>query len=340
MLNFRCRIKIKKSPNFIQIPIVVILYRSTHKVLCLPILRMGRSRPRAYGVVFKDTLGKKHVAYLKGRKKDEIILSAGALGSPQLLMLSGIGPKDQLDAHNIKVVLEQPFVGQDMADNPLNMLFIPSPIVVEPSLLVQVVGITSFGSYIEASGGFDILFANLSVYQGYTPEKGGFIYEKVNGPLSKGDLKIVNRNPADNPSVTFNYLTEPEDLQKCVKGIETILKTANSEAFSKYKLANMTDQDILNLNMKLPYNMIPHGNTSTSLKQHCKDTVRTIWHYHGGCHIGKVVDDEYKVLGVDSLRVIDGSTLLNSPGTNPQASLLMLGRYMGVTILSQRIAGE
>nr|GEY32118.1 putative reverse transcriptase domain-containing protein [Tanacetum cinerariifolium] len=50
------------------------------------------------------------------------------------------------------------------------------------------------------------------------------------------------------------------------------------------------------------------------------------------------VDDEYKVIGVNSLRVIDGSTLLNSPKTNPQASVMMLGRYMGVTILNQRLA--
>ncbi|KAJ0672696.1 putative glucose-methanol-choline oxidoreductase [Helianthus annuus] len=96
--------------------------------------------------------------------------------------------------------------------------------------------------------------------------KGGFIYEKINGPLSKGHLTIVNRNASDNPSVTFNYFTEPEDLQKCVKGIETIIKTVNSEAFSNYKLANMTDQDILDLNMKIPYNFIAHGNTSTSLE--------------------------------------------------------------------------
>ncbi|KAD6453369.1 hypothetical protein E3N88_08074 [Mikania micrantha] len=312
------------------------LHATVHKIIfkC-----KGHSRPRAIGVVFEDSLGKKHMAYLKGRKNDEIILAAGALGSPQLLMLSGIGPKDQLDALDIKVVLDQPYVGQDMSDNPLNALFVPSPIAVELSL-AQVVGITPFGSYIEEAGGFNFIFANLSAYQGFTYEKGGFVFEKANGPLSKGDLKIVNRNPADNPSVTFNYYTEPEDLQKCVDGLKTILKAVDSQAFSNYKYANMTDQDILDLNMKLPYNLIPHGNTSTSLEQHCKDTLITIWHYHGGCHIGQVIDDEYKVLGVDSLRVIDGSTILNSPGTNPQASLLMLGRYMGVTILKQRLAAE
>ncbi|KAL8263653.1 hypothetical protein R6Q59_021783 [Mikania micrantha] len=299
----------------------------------------GRSRPKAYGVMFQDALGKKHVAYLKGGASNEIILSAGALGSPQLLMLSGIGPKDQLDALNITLVLEQPLVGKDMADNPLNILFVPAPIYVEPSL-VQVVGITSFGSYVEEGGGFNYLFANLSEYQGYTWEKGGFIFEKVNGPLSKGELKIVNVDPADNPNVTFNYFSEPEDLQKCVGGLETILNAVNTEAFSSYKFANMTNQDILDLNMKLPYNLREHGNTSISLEQQCIDTVRSMWHYHGGCHIGQVIDDDYKVLGVDSLRVIDGSTILNSPGTNPQASVLMLGRYMGVTILNQRLANE
>lgn len=54
----------------------------------------------------------------------------------------------------------------------------------------------------------------------------------------------------------------------------------------------------------------------------------TIWHYHGGCQTGAVVDRDYRVLGVDSLRVVDGSTFHDSPGTNPQATVMMLGRYL------------
>ncbi|GJT40887.1 glucose-methanol-choline oxidoreductase, FAD/NAD(P)-binding domain protein [Tanacetum coccineum] len=312
----------------------VFLFASVQKIL----FNTKGTTPTAYGVAFKDSLGKMHRAFLNAGDNNEIILSAGALGSPQLLVLSGIGPKEQLDALKINCVLEQPFVGKDVADNPLNSLFIPSPIAVERSI-VQVVGITPFGSYIEEAGGSNFIFANVSAYQGFTPEMGGFVFEKINGPLSKGELTIETRNPADNPAITFNYFSEPEDLQKCVKGIETILNAVDSEAFSKYKFANMTKQDILDLNIKLPHNLNVHNNTvSTSLEQHCKDTVRTMWHYHGGCHIGQVVDDEYKVIGVNSLRVIDGSTILNSPGTNPQASVMMLGRYMGVTILNQRLA--
>lgn len=81
-----------------------------------------------------------------------MIVSAGAIGSPQLMMLSGVGPREQLRAHNITVVLDQPLVGQGMSDNPMNAIFVPSPSPVEVSL-IQVVGITRFGSYIEAASG-------------------------------------------------------------------------------------------------------------------------------------------------------------------------------------------
>jgi len=103
-------------------------------------------------VVFRDSQGVLHRAYLNKGSKNEIILSAGALGSPQLLMLSGVGPKDHLESLGIKVVLDKPLVGQGMSDNPMNAIYVPSPLPVELSL-IQVVGITRFGSYIEAASG-------------------------------------------------------------------------------------------------------------------------------------------------------------------------------------------
>lgn len=110
------------------------------------------SKPVARGVVFQDAKGKKHRAYLKKHPKSEIIISAGAIGSPQLLMLSGVGPSEQLKQLGIAVVLDQPLVGQGMSDNPMNAIFVPSPTPVEFSL-IQVVGVTRLGTYIEGASG-------------------------------------------------------------------------------------------------------------------------------------------------------------------------------------------
>ncbi|KAK7829761.1 protein HOTHEAD [Quercus suber] len=349
--------------------LTVLLHAPVHKIL----FRIkGKPRPVAHGVVFRDASGVKHRAFLKRGPKNEIIISSGALGSPQLLMLSGVGPADQLKAHNITIVLDQPLVGQGMSDNPMNAVFIPSPAPVEVSL-IQVVGITQFGSYIEAASGANFAGGSPRDYGMFSPKigqlstvppkertpealakaveleanldeaafKGGFILEKVIGPLSTGHLEILTRNPNDNPSVTFNYFKEPLDLQRCVRGISTIEKIIESKAFSKFRYDSLTIPALLNMTASSPINLLPkHANASTSLEQYCKDTVMTIWHYHGGCQVGKVVDHDYKVLGVDALRVIDGSTFNYSPGTNPQATVMMLGRYMGVRILSERLNGD
>ncbi|XVF52809.1 hypothetical protein PTKIN_Ptkin05aG0048500 [Pterospermum kingtungense] len=347
--------------------LTVLLHASVHKIL---FSIKGRKRPKAHGVVFRDASGAKHKAYLKKGSKNEIIISAGALGSPQLLMLSGVGPKAHLKAHNITVVLDQPLVGQGMSDNPMNAVFIPSPLPVEVSL-IQVVGITHFGSYIEAASGENFAGGSGSSARDYgmfspklstVPPKqrtqdaidkaleyinnldqvafrGGFILEKVMGPISTGHLELRTRNPNDNPSVTFNYFKDPQDLQRCVQGIKIIEKIVESKAFSKFRYDYLSWPILLNMTASGPINLLPkHYNPSMPLEEYCKDTVMTIWHYHGGCQVGKVVDHDYRVLGVDALRVIDGSTFNYSPGTNPQATVMMLGRYMGVKIMSERLA--
>lgn len=160
-----------------------------------------------------------------------------------------------------------------------------------------------------------------------TAFQGGFILEKIVGPLSTGHLELHSRDPNINPSVTFNYFKDPEDLRRCVAGISTIEKVIKSRSFVNFTHDNYSMQQLLNLTLSVPLNLIPkHRNASTSLEQFCRDSVMTIWHYHGGCQVGKVVDLDYKVLGVDALRVIDGSTFNYSPGTNPQATVMMLGR--------------
>lgn len=337
--------------------LTVLLHATVERLLFL----QGNEKITAHGVVYKDAEGHKHEAYLKNGES-EIIVSAGALGSPQLLMLSGIGPKEHLKSMGIPVVLDQPNVGQGMGDNPMNAICIPTTHPVEKSLL-QVVGITKFGSYIEASSGFGtttqsihkhletirqkISRGNFKAKTMSKPHKrvvfsekfqGAFIMEKIMGPLSRGRLALMTTNVEDNPTVAFNYFQEPGDLKRCVMGIKTIEKMIKTRHFNTFINSSLSVSDLRNLSAYMAFNLIPkQPNDTTRLDQFCKDSVTTIWHYHGGCQVGKVVDRNYRVYGVQALRIVDGSTFTFSPGTNPQATVMMMGRYMGVKFLRERL---
>ncbi|KAG2268044.1 hypothetical protein Bca52824_062599 [Brassica carinata] len=222
-------------------------------------------------------------------------------------MLSGVGPSAQLQAQNITVVMDQPHVGQGMHDNPMNAVFIPSPVPVEVSL-IEVVGITSEGTYVEAAGESNSM--KLSSAQPFKEAS----FRESNGPTIHGSYGAPNQNPNDNPVVTFNYFQHPDDLKRCVRGIQTIERVVQSKAFAR------------------PPRSGPGASLPPSAEEFCQHTVTTIWHYHGGCVVGRVVDGDYKVIGIYWLRVIDMSTVGYCPGTNPQATVMMLGRYMGVKI--------
>ncbi|CAL9158859.1 unnamed protein product [Musa hybrid cultivar] len=352
--------------------LTVLLRATVQRIL----FKKGGRRPQAYGVIYKDEMGNMHKAYLKHGSASGIIVSAGALGSPQLLMLSGVGPADHLRSLGIEVVLDQPAVGQGMSDNPMNAVIFPSQQPVEITS-VQVVGITRSGSYIESFTGYNYLPAlagnssggdgdqqasqrRLGVFRSPRKQRtqqnmvegadqvsipdefsfqGGLLFEKVARPLSQGHLRLKNRNPDENPSVTFNYFMKPEDVQACVEGMKTINRVIESKSFSDFRYSILSVDDLLGVSANFIVNNRPrHGSyDSTTLEQYCKDLVLTMYHYHGGCQVGRVVDHDYKVHGVDSLRVIDGSTFNFSPGTNPQATVMMLGRYMGVKIQNQRL---
>lgn len=327
--------------------------------------------PYTVGVIFKDENGNRHRAYLGAGRRSEVILTCGAIGSPQMLILSGIGPKKDLERLRIPLVLDNWHVGQGMSDNPMNSIFIPTKKPVEQSL-IQSVGITKMGSFIEASSGFGqssdsihchhgIMSAEIGqlstippsqrtmeAVQKYSKSKheipveafqGGFILEKIDGPLSRGHLSLVDGDVDSNPNVTFNYFSHPYDLLRCVHGIRTIERIVHTKHFAELTQdESYSFEMLLNISVKANVNFIPkHTNDTASLEQFCRDTVITIWHYHGGCHVGKVVDGDYRVLGVSRLRVVDGSTFDTSPGTNPQATVMMLGRYMGLKILRERM---
>ena len=240
-----------------------------------------------------------------------MILSAGALGSPQILLLSGIGPQAHLRDFNIPVVLDLEGVGQRMRDNPAMGLFVDNKPQKQLPDTAQVVGIADDFKFIVEAG---ITPVSLNATRMKVSAKFAF-------PASKGKLELNSTDPRKNPSVQFNYLAKEKDLDECVKMSQLLERVARSQSIAMF------------VGMEHKNNLMSSEN---ELRKSCKKNVRTFYHYHGGCIVGSVVDKDYKVYGVNGLRVVDGSTFLESPGTNPMATLLMLGRYQGIKILNEK----
>ncbi|KAK9078408.1 hypothetical protein SSX86_002465 [Deinandra increscens subsp. villosa] len=266
----------------------------------------------------------------------EVIISAGAIGSPHLLLLSGIGPRSYLSSWGIPVVNHSPFVGQFLYDNPRNGISFLSPSLLRHSL-IQVVGITDSGAYLEASSTVRPFHSH--VHSRRPPRSSQFyftvanIMEKIIGPLSAGSLRLASSDIATNPSVSFNYFSNPVDLERCVNGTRKIGELLRTRAMAGFRFWNLPHAEFRFVGPRLPANQ----SSDEEMGAFCRQTVNTIWHYHGGCLVGRVVDSELKVRDVGSLRVIDGSVFSISPGTNPQATVLMLGRHMGLKILGGRL---
>jgi len=323
--------------------IVVLLNATVSRILFNSPSPQGKKRgsfrkPKARGVEFMDAHGRFYQAFLKGSSRSsEVIVSAGSIGSSQVLLLSGIGPSQQLKQFNIPLVLNLPFVGKGIQDSPRATVTLQSPTPLEFSS-IQVVGILKGSqTYIESSS---FVQPVSSVNGSASPQPkniyGGNIFEKLAFPLSRGELSLRSRDPRDNPSVRYNYYSHPLDLQRCVQGARMIAKILNTRSLRRFaytagsKSSNgATANGFHFIGTAMPKNTRDYA----TMAQFCRDTVNTMWHFHGGCHVGSVVNERYQVKGVDSLRIVDGSTFKDGPGTNPQATTMMLGRYMGMKLL-------
>ncbi|KAH9289887.1 hypothetical protein KI387_034004, partial [Taxus chinensis] len=305
--------------------LVVLLKATVSRIL----FNLESGKLKASGVEFMSDIDglSYQVLTTQMSHESEIILSAGSIGSPQLLLLSGIGPSQQLKELNITILSDLPLVGKGIKDPPRTNMFIESPKPLEFSG-IQIVGILNNSQLNIFSTSF--VLQNNSTDALYF----GLIGSKLAFPFSSGELRIRNTNPQDNPLVRYNYFSHPFDLQECMLSVKVLANISMTSSIQEFAFASSGNSTLLRFfGPTLPKNLT----NDESLAKFCIDTLTSMWHFHGGCQIDSVIDKRNRVKGVDSLRVVDNSNFKDTPGTNPQATTMMFGRYVGLHILQERV---
>ncbi|XP_021808878.1 (R)-mandelonitrile lyase 1-like isoform X1 [Prunus avium] len=315
----------KGDPN----NLLVAVQASVEKIL----FSSNTSKLSAIGVIYTDSDGNSHKAFV--RSNGEVIVSAGTIGTPQLLLLSGVGPESYLSSLNITVVQPNPYVGQFVYDNPRNFINILPPKPIEASV-VTVLGIRS--DYYQVSlSSLPFSTTPFSLFPTSYPLPNStfaHIVSQVPGPLSYGSLTLNSSSDVRiAPNIKFNYFSNSTDLANCVRGMKKLGDLLRTKTLEPYKARDVPGIEGFNyLGVPLPENQTDDA----SFETFCRDNAASYWHYHGGSLVTKVLDGSFRVMGIKGLRVADASTFPYEPNSHPLGFYLMLGRYVGLQILQER----
>ncbi|MEV4311767.1 GMC family oxidoreductase N-terminal domain-containing protein [Actinocrispum sp. NPDC049592] len=264
----------------------------------------------------------------------EVVLSGGAVNSPQLLMLSGIGPAAHLRELGIDVVVGLDEVGENLHDHPAAGILWSTKKTTDivdyanPRRLVQwqVTGRGPMASNIGESGAFirtqedlaapDIQFivAPTLFYDNgmHEPTVRGFTSAATMvSPASRGRLRLRSANPEWRPAIDPAYYSETSDMDAMVAGLRVLREIGQRPALARY-----LDKPFLPERLDL---------TDAELAQHIREQTQTLYHPVGTCAIGTVVDAELKVNGIEGLRVADASVMPAVPRGNTNAPTIMVG---------------
>ena len=285
----------------------------------------------------------------------EVILTAGAIGSPKLLMLSGIGPADALSSHAIAPVADLPSVGENLQDH----LDIDVILAVEKGLGLDkykakhrmlwaglqylLFGTGPVTSTIVEGGAFWSVDSNsptadtqLHFEPASGTEPGALLVESgagcmMNGyfvrPESRGSVRLASGDPAVPPLIDPNYLAEPRDLEMTIKAVKLMREIANQPAFATVGGAEHFPGADVRSDAEIADFIRAHGRTA----YHPVGTCRM------GCDEGAVVTPSLKVRGVDGLRVCDSSVMPRLVSSNTNAASIMIGEKAADLILEDSL---
>jgi choline dehydrogenase len=281
--------------------------------------------------------------------------------TPKLLMLSGIGPADELRAHGIEIVAKSPGVGQNLIDHP------EVPILASCNgpygyfghtdgwrMLMHGIQFKVFGTGMVTSAGVEagafvnpidpdaepmiqafcvpFVYLDRDLLQLLKPTYGVTVTTVVTKPKSRGFVKLASANPADMPIVSPHLLKHPDDMAMMIAGQKFFLR-----AFQNAPLGDRIDKVL---------RPDPSDLSDDALAAHCKKMVKTNYHPAGTARMGAdgdpmaVLDAAMRVRGIDNLRVADMSACPNINSGNTAAPAMMLGDRCASFVLAARQSAE
>lgn len=319
------------------------------------------AQPRAVGVEYRSNGGRGPMQELRLKAGGEVVLSAGAFGSPQLLMLSGVGPAAHLQEHGINPVLDLPGVGANLHDH------VDVVIVVNAPKAKDLFGLTPGGLWKAVRGIFEWRRQRSGVLTTNFAEAGGFIKsspdeaipdlqlhfvvgklvdhgrKSVLGygyschvcllrPRSRGSLRLASADPQVAPLIDPAFLQDPEDTARLVRGFKVMRTLLQQNALTRHGGTESATSAL--------------AQSDAQIEQFVRNHADTIYHPVGTCRMGPdgspgamhVVDARLRVHGVAGLRVVDASVMPAVVGGNTNAPVIMMAEKAVDMMLDDRLA--
>ena len=281
--------------------------------------------PRAVGIEIRSGAQRERVL---GRR---IILAAGAIGSPAILMRSGIGPRAALLDLGIEPVVDVPGVGAGLMDHPVSrLLLVPRTGSCDPKtpLAQVVVRYTAPGSA-EFNDMQLVMFSHVDVAGIGGPQAVAMLGVPLaiglpvalERPLARGRLTIASTDPHDPPAIKLNFAADPEDLRRLVEGVRLAWEVAHEPEIARHTdhVALLTEETM---------------NSDQALATYVRATVATHFHPCGTARMGPaddamaVIDQHCRLRTVQNLRVVDASIMPTIPRANINLTCIMIAEHV------------
>ncbi len=270
---------------------------------------------------------------------DNIVLSAGGIVSPQLLMLSGVGPADHLESLGIEVVHGLPGVGQNLRDHPMAMLLFreTSPMPPDTEAMIPVMlRYTIDGSKTRN----DMYISVIPLDPAYLPadspvakdEHCFTIYVSIQNSLSIGELRLTSKDPSAPPSLDYRYLSDEWDIKRMRDAVQLAVRLSQRPEFGGVIIDRIdpTDQDLA---------------SDEALDRWLLQNTTTQFHSAGTCKMGPasdpmaVVDQYCRVHGLEGIRVVDASVMPDVIRANTNCTTIMIAERAADFIKASPKAG-